>query len=413
MEKYKNLLPVYLKGLVSGKYSLAQAAGATGYSTRWLSHLKQEYLRVGFSCLDHKNKNRAPVNKIQKDIREKIARIYASKYKDVNFAFFRACLEEFEGIKVSLPTLFSILGDYGIRSPESRRRKKKLKIHRPRLRRENFGDLIQIDGTPYSWFYKSGDNKRYCMQGAIDDATGKITGLYITEFECLYGYLEILRQTCNSYGVPREIYSDRAAIFCVTPRNKKNLTAWEELAGIHDKRTQWQRILSDLSIRQILAWSPQAKGRVERMWQTVQGQLPQWFFLRGIKTVEQANKALPEYIRWFNSQFSVEPAAADSFFLEPPENLDDILCCQIDRTTDKSGGFLFHSYRFVVQAPAVSYKKFKLCISERGIFARIDGRYWPVQLLDHLTCGAGETMPQVLADIIYRYLYAFGKEISA
>lgn len=108
----------------------------------------------------------------------------------------------------------------GLKALKLARLRKKIKAHRPRLRRENEGDLIQIDGTPFEWFYKSGDNKKYSMHGAIDDATGKITGLYITENECLYGYLEILRQTIQNHGIPREIYSDRAAIFCVTPKNK-------------------------------------------------------------------------------------------------------------------------------------------------------------------------------------------------
>lgn len=412
-EKRKALLPVYLKGLCSGKYTLAQASSSTGYSVRWLSALKKKYSLCGLECLEHQNKNRVPVNKISEKKRAQISCIYTSKYNGVNFAYFRKCLEEFEGIKMSYVTLARILKDYGIKSPEGRKIKKRPKSHRPRIRRDNFGDMLQIDGTPYAWFSRSGNLKRYCMVGAIDDATGKITGLYITENECLFGYLEILRQTCQSYGVPREIYSDRAAIFCVTPRKAKNMARWELLQDLHDKKTQWQRILAELGINQILAWSPEAKGRVERMWRTLQGQLPVWFAVHNITTVEQANQKLPEYISWFNSNYGIEPASPDEFFLDPPENLDDLLCCQFERRTDSVGVFKFHSYRFAVEAPYCSYKPFTLCISERGIFARFDGQYWPVRCLDDLTSGAGETMPQVLQDLIYRYMFAYAKEISA
>lgn len=258
--------------------------------------------------------------------------------------------------------------------------------------------------------------KRYCLSGAIDDATGKLTGLYITESECLYGYLEILRQTCKTYGVPREIYSDRAAIFCVTPKQKrgsKELDRWEQLAVLHDERTQWQRILNELYINQILAWSPEAKGRIERAWQTIQGQLPIWLWLHGARTVDQANAILQEYMDQFNRKYGREPAVDDPFWIDSPENLDDILQCKIPRYTDKAGGFKFHSYHFVLESPRCCHVHFDLCISERGIAGCYDGKYYPVRCLDQPLAGLGEKMPKVLEDLIYRYLFAYAKEISA
>lgn len=212
--KNKALLPVYVRGLYSGKYTLRQASESTGYSIPWLCQLKKAYAIEGGAVFQNKNKGRVPYNKISQELRQKIAALYSGEYSDVNFSYFHQCLQEFEGVEISLPTLRNILEEYGLRSPESRKVKmKKKKIHRPRIRRECEGDLLQIDGTPYAWFYKSGDLKRYCMVGGIDDATGKITGLYLTENECLYGYLELMRQTCENFGIPREIYSDRAAIF--------------------------------------------------------------------------------------------------------------------------------------------------------------------------------------------------------
>lgn len=164
-----------------------------------ITPIKTAYLRGGPAALVHKNRGRPPVNK----------------------------------------------------TPEAHNIKKSDKLHRPRLRRANFGDMLQIDGTPFAWFARFDNYKKYCMVGAVDDATSKITALYITDFECLYGYLEILRQTIQRYGCPREIYSDRAAIFCVTPRNKKNLTQWEELAGgLGEKIPQ---VLEDIIYRYMFA----------------------------------------------------------------------------------------------------------------------------------------------------------------
>ena len=415
MKKYKSLLPVYLNGLVAGKYTLAQAAASCGYSIGRMCQLKKEYIRGGLSVLDHKGRGRIPANKTPQSLKNKIMALYASPaYAGINFKYFCECLNHYEKISVTYSNLRNIFKEYGIKSPEAHRIKKNKSAHRPRIRRANFGDMLQIDGTPFAWFSRFGNNARYCMVGAIDDATSRVTALYITENECLYGYMEILRQTIGRYGCPREIYSDRAAIFCVTPRNKKNLTQWEQLAGLHDKKTQWQRILDDLAIRQILAWSPEAKGRIERLWETLQKRIPTELYRAGCDTVEKANRFLIKYVDRFNELFAVDPMRPDSFFVPCNADLDTILTAQVPRRADSRGCISFHSYKFAVLAPRVAGRDLILHISERGIFARIDGAFYPLQLLDdYIASGLGETMPQVLANIIYRYMFANAKVISA
>lgn len=412
--KNKAILPLYIKGLYYGKYTLRQASESTGYTREHLCVLKKQYALLGDSLFEHRNRGRVPKNKTDPALAERIALIYSGHYSDVNFSYFCRCLSEFEGIDISLATLRKIMKDYGLVSPEAHRVKNKKQVHRPRLRRDCEGDLLQVDGTPFAWFYKFGDNKRYCLSGGIDDATGKITGLYFTEFECLYGYLEVLRQTCRTYGVPREIYSDRAAIFCHTPRGK-NLAQWEKLEVMHEKRTQWQRICEELHIHQILAWSPEAKGRVERMWRTVQGQLPVWLYKNGIQTLEEANKEISRYIESFNKEYAVAPADDDNFYIDAPENLEDILCAQFQRRVDSSGCITFQSTTFFApDAPDMSRQDVVLCINERGLFVRYLGKYYQLQPTENFVREVlGEHMPQVVVNIIYRYLFAFGKEISA
>lgn len=412
--KHKDVLPVYIKGLYNHKYTLRQAAESTGYSVDHLCRLRKKYALYGDSIFEHGNAGRIPANKLDQQLRSKIACIYSANYSDVNFSYFRQCLKEFEDIDVSLSVVRSIMNEYGLVSPESHKIKKKQSVHRPRLRRDCEGDLLQIDGTPYAWFYKSSDNKRYCLSGGIDDATGKITGLYFTENECLYGYLEVLRQTCLAYGVPREVYSDRAAIFCYTPKGK-SLANWEKLEVMHEKRTQWQRICEELHIHQILAWSPEAKGRVERMWRTIQGQLPVWLFKNGISSVDEANKEIARYIESFNRNYAVEPSDDDNFYIDAPANLDDILCAQFPRRADGRGCVTFQGTTFYApDAPDFSRRDVLLCINERGIFANYQGRYYPLIPVGSVVQQVvGENMPQVVVNIIYRYLYAFAKEISA
>ena len=412
--KDKAILPLYVKGLYNGKYTLRQASESTGYTREHLCVLKKQYSLLGDSLFEHRNRGRVPKNKTDPELARRIALLYSAHYSDVNFSYFCRCLEEFEDIKISLATLRKIMKDYGLVSPEAHRIKKKKPVHRPRLRRESEGDLMQVDGTPYAWFYKFGDNKRYCLTGGIDDATGKITGLYFTEFECLYGYLEVLRQTCRSYGVPREVYSDRAAIFCHTPKGP-NLAQWEKLEVMHEKRTQWQRICEELHIHQILAWSPEAKGRVERMWRTIQGQLPVWLYKNGIQTVEDANREIHRYIESFNKAYAVAPADDDNFYIDAPSDLDDILCAQFPRRADGRGCITFQGTTFYApKAPDFSRRDVLLCINEGGLFAKYQGSYYQLQPTENFVRQVyGEHMPQVVVNIIYRYLYAFGKEISA
>ena len=412
--KHKEILPHYVKGLYQHKYTLKQASESTGYSIDHLCRLRKKYAVLGNKIFEHGNSGHVPKNKIDTKLRQKIACLYSAQYSDVNFSYFRQCLKEFEGINISLVTLRKIMKEYGLHSPEARKIKKKKKVHRPRLRRKNEGDLMQLDATPYAWFYKFGDNKRYCLSGGIDDATSKITSLYFTENECLYGYIEVLRRCGYKNGLPREAYSDRAAIFCVTPKGK-NLTQWEKLEVMKENRTQWQRICTECHIHQILAWSPEAKGRVERMWETLQGHLPIWLYKNNIRTLEEANAQIHRYIEWFNQTYAVEPAEDDSFYIDPPKDFEDILCAQFPRRVDSHGCITFQGTTFYApKAPDFSRRDIVVCINEHGIFAKYLGEYYPLIPTENFVQQViGDQMPQVVVNIVYRYLYAYGKEISA
>lgn len=416
MQRKNKLILFYLDGLSRGKFTYRQAIESTGYSRNWLITLKKRYEVMGAACLQHGNTNKVPVNKTPEKLVQRILALYGTEdYCNLNFATFCDALAEYENINISYNTLRGIMRKAGVKSPEAHRIKKRDTVHRTRLRRESEGDLIQIDGTPYEWFKLSGDWNKYCMSGAIDDATGKITALYMTENECLYGIMELFRMTAERHGLPREAYMDRAAWACVTPRLKNCLSITEQLAGVHEKRTQLQRILSDLNVRQILAWSPQAKGRVERMWKTIQGRYPLWAKKRGIKTMEDANKHMGEFIDYFNKKWSVTAKSDIVFWRNPPEDLNEILMAQFPHITNKNGEFKFHSYRFaVMDCPFVANKHFTLCVSEKGLFAKMpDLKYYPVKLLDAITYGVDETLPDVVKNIIWENLLSFAKEVSA
>ena len=235
----------------------------------------------------------------------------------------------------------------------------------------------------------------------------------MTENECSYGYYDILEQTIDRHGLMFDIYSDRSAIFCVSPKDKDKLTIQEQLAGVHEKRTQWQQILDKLRIKQILAWSPQAKGRVERMWRTLQGRLPWYFKHYKIKTIQAANDFLKaKYIDIFNNEFGVVAKKA-AVWRKPPANYKDFICSKFERTTDNSGVISFQGYKFSISAPYIAKKKIELCIYKDGMKALVDGIFYPVTLRDNLQDGIGETMSTSLKNIVYEYMLTDCKKICA
>jgi hypothetical protein len=207
------------------------------------------------------------------------------------------------------------------------------------------GELIQIDATPYDWFR---DGRMLAIHGAIDDATGNVVGLYICENECLNGYFETMRQCILSYGVPQSIYSDRHTIFR-SPKTDR-LTVEEVIAGKIVNLTQFGRAMHDMGTDIIFARTSWAKGRIERLWDTLQSRLPVEFARRGIRTIEEANRFLSEeYLVRHNRKFAVE-SEGESIFVPLRSNIDidTILCIKKKRKTDASSCFSFKGRLFKI-----------------------------------------------------------------
>ena len=410
MKKSDKFVQEVIKDACAGKYTKSQAAEYTGLSIAQIGVLKRKYRKLGEAAWIHGNKGRKPSTTIPDETKLEIIMHYRKEFDGYNFTFFRKCLREFKDIHISYKSVYKILTAAGIKSPEKRKVPKEKPVHRPRFRREHSGELMQADGSFYDWF---GTGDKFCLHGGIDDATNQITGLYMCENECIYGYGEVMRQTVQRNGIPCAMYTDKHAIFCATPKNKDKLTLQEQIDGLHEKRTQWQDILSELDIEQILAHSPQAKGRVERLWRTLKGRLPWYFRWHGIKTIEQVNIFLQSFVDIYNREFAREPAKEASFYRPAPKNIDDILCVKIPRKTDISGVFTLHGYRFQMLARYAAKKEITIYISEKdGIRALYEGTFYQVQLLDTIQNCIGDTMPKVLENVIYKYFYKNTKMIA-
>jgi transposase len=336
---------------LEGKMTVAEVAAAIGLSERQVKRLRKGVQEEGAAFLIHKGKNKPSPKATPEKSKDKIVELYGSDmYKGSNFLHFSELLAEHEGISLSYTTVHDTLKAAGIESPKKRRR---FKPHRSRKRKAQEGLLLQMDATPYEWF---GGRAKFTLHGGIDDAAGKITGAYMSKNECLHGYFETMRQTVERYGVPISTYTDRHAIFR-SPKADR-LTVEEQLAGKLANDTQFGRAMKELGINMIFARSAQAKGRIERLWETLQSRLVIEFRIRGIKTVHEANAFLAEYIPRFNEQFAVEPERTELAYspLAPGTDLDLILCVKEIRTTDNGGVFSFNRKSFLITSGDVPKK---------------------------------------------------------
>jgi len=299
-----------LTAVVEGRLSAPEAAGLMGVSGRHERRLRHAFMRDGPAALVHGNRGRGPVHALKADLRERVAALAQGLYSGCNDQHFTELLAEREGITLSRSSVRRILRTAGLRSPQRRR------ARRHRSRRERMpqaGMLLQVDGSRHQWLGPNGP--WLTLIGAIDDATGDVPCAIFREQEDAQGYLLVLREVARKRGVPLSLYSDRHKIFQCEA--KEPLTLEEELAG-KPLPTQVRRVLDELGIVWIGARSPQAKGRVERLWRTFQDRLCQELRLDGITTLEQANAALPALLARHNARFRQPPARTGSAYRTLP-----------------------------------------------------------------------------------------------
>lgn len=243
--------------------------------------------------------------------------------------------------------------------------------------------MLQADGTPFDWF---GDGKKYSLHGFIDDATGKITGLYMCKNECLLGYLEVLRQTIENYGIPISLYPDKYSVFFPPKKVNDHITLEEQLNGREKGITQFGRIVEDLGIEMFAASSPQAKGRIERLWETLQSRLVTEFRINQISNMEKANEFLKEYIKKYNKKFSVTAQNTKSVYLKLPKryDLDELLCVKFERTIDNAGIFSLNNSKFQILDKSIPPKsKVQIYLSQKiGMCVKCNNKVYNVEPLD-------------------------------
>lgn len=285
-----------LTRVLKRELTMTEGAGLLGLSERQLWRLRVAFEHDGPAGLVHGNRGRPSGRRLDGSLRARVIDLRRTRYADVNDTHLAELLAEREGIAISRPSLQRILRAAGLASPR-RRRPPRHRSRRERMPAE--GLLLQLDGSRHDWLEERGP--RLTLVGAIDDATGRVPAATFRDQEDAAAYLEILATTVAGYGLPGAIYRDRHSAFAPTSPGPSEPGAPAELS-------QLGRVLVELGIGSIVARSPQAKGRIERLWGTFQDRLVVELRLAGVSDRVGANVFLASFLPRFNARFAVPPA---------------------------------------------------------------------------------------------------------
>ena len=312
-----------IKAVLGGRISTAQGATGLGLSVRQMQRLKRRYQAEGLRGLVHKGRGQPSARRLPPEMRDRIGDLLRTTYAGFNDCHFCEKLQALEDPRLHVSRASVRRIRRALDLPSTRRRRPRQAHHR-RVPAAAMGSMIQVDASLFAWLQDRGP--MLSLVGAIDDATGAIVGLTFRPSEDLHGYAEVFRQVFTRYGLPVSVYGDGTNILV---RNDAHWTLEEELHGAQSP-THLGVLLRELSIGYIQARSPQAKGRIERLWETLQDRLVSELRLRGLATLAAANAYLPDFIATFNARFA-RPAQAPAVWRRPPPDLDLLLGCRYER----------------------------------------------------------------------------------
>jgi transposase len=328
---------------LSRKQMSQKEAGAILHlSTRQIKRLLKAYRQQGTTGLVSKHRGRKGNNCLPEEVIKRVLNLLKTQYKGFGPTLAHEKLVEREKLKLSDESVRQLMIEEGLWKA---RKAKKVVVHQLRERRACFGELIQIDGSPHDWF--EGRAEACVLLVFIDDATGKLVQLLFVESESFFSYCQAAEEYFKRCGKPVAFYSDKNSIFRVNVPS----------TGSSDALTQFGRAMLELGIEIICANTPQAKGRVERVIQTLQDRLPKEMRLRGIRSQEAGNAYLPEFIQDFNQRFREAPRSdVDAHRpLTTKEDLARILTWQETRSLSKNLTLQFYKTVYQIQTKRPSY----------------------------------------------------------
>jgi hypothetical protein len=334
----------------------------------------------GEAALAHANRGRPSPRRLPDKTRQTVLHLARSKYAGFNDHHLCEKLNEREDLHLSRETLRRLLRKEGCGSPRKRRTPAH-RQRRPRVARE--GELVQLDGSPHDWL--EGRGPRLTALGMQDDASGKILAARFFPAETTEGYFYLLQSLLRRFGIPTAFYGDRSGIFV---RNDDCWTLEEELAGKRQP-TQFGRALATLGVTFIAAQSPQAKGRVERLWGVLQDRLSSELRLANAADIDSANAVLRQFIADYNRRFARTPREAAKAWRLAPTDLRRICAFLHERVVSNDNVVQWQGRRFQI---APQSRRYSFAGAKVQLYQSLDGKvslYYGDTRLEHTNSSPG------------------------
>ena len=329
------------------KLTQVQAGTVLGLTTRHIRRLIERVEQAGDQGLVHRGRGKPSNRRLPETVKARVLRLYAQRYGDFGPTLAAEKLTEREGLPISDETLRRWLRERGIDHFTRRKRP-----HRAwRERKAHVGELLQLDGSHHDWF--EGRGPRCVLMAYIDDASSRVYAQFYA-YEGTIPAMDSFQRYVTRYGIPLAVYADKHTTY----QSPASPTVDEQLAGVKPT-SQFGRALGELAVELIPAHSPQAKGRVERLFKTVQDRLVKELRLAGVSTLEAANRFLDGYLPIHNRRFTVQPAQAADLHRPRPtsRDLDRSLCIKTARCLRKDFTIAHQGGRYqiheTVRAPRV------------------------------------------------------------
>lgn len=337
-----------LSKVAAGRMTTVSAAHVLAVSERQVRRLLERMRTGGAASIRHKAIGRPSNNRISDGVRDYAVTLIRERYADFGPTLAAEKLAERDGLRVSRETVRGWMSEAGLWLSRKQRRT----FHQPRLRREAYGELVQIDGSEHRWFEDRGPPCSLLV--FVDDATGRLMQLRFVRSESAFTYFEALELYLHRHGAPIAFYSDKHSVFRVAKKDAKG----------GQGMTQFGRALCELNIEILCANSSQAKGRVERMNRTLQDRLVKELRLCGIDSMEAGNAFLPDFMEDYNARFAVTPARSDDLHRPlnlAPDRLTEILCKR--------------EQRYVGSQLTFSFERQRIMLAETDVTRGLVGRY--------------------------------------
>lgn len=350
-----------ISSCIKGDLACARAAELLDLTPRHVKRLKARYRQGSAAALAHASRGRPSPRRLPEPARARILDLARTRYAGFNDHHLCEKLCEVEGLSLGRETLRRLLRSNGLGSP----RKRRAPAHRQRrLARAREGEMLLLDASLHRWLEDRGPE--LTLLGFLDDATRKVLVAEFFPSEDARGYFRLLRRLLRRSGVPLSFYGDRHGIFV---RNDDHWSIEEQLAGKRQP-TQFGRALEQLGVTYIAARSPQAKGRIERLWGTFQDRLSSELRLAGAADLEAANEVLRRFLPDYNRRFGRAPRDAEKAWRPAPQDLDRICCFLHERAVSNDNVVQWDGRRFQIPPQP---KRFSFAGAKVQLYESLEG----------------------------------------